>query len=221
MGTKENEAEHAAQQAQKEQGTPETEMESTVEHPQESESTDTLKTYTWHSGSKGTGDEGKEGGGTAASTSTVNKIQKASTSKWSKMQTWRKSHSEDPGDRNACGKGGEANKMDKGTGGARKNPFRRALSEPPGSLFATLSSGGSANAAHAAAASVAPEASAVSCPDTQRGGGGALIKKYFRTVSQKLKRPRLQSRHSANTLLPGKVSGCMNRFKLHSVYRLG
>lgn len=211
MGTEEKDSEPAAQQPPKEQGSPEKEKESPVEPPQGqiSETSDPLNTYKWHTGSKGTLDEVKEeGGGAASSTSTIDKIQKASTNKWSKMQNWRKAMSEDPGEKNSSGgKGGEGAKPDKGTTGTRKNPFRRALSEPPGSLFAALSpSSSAASSANAASSSAAAEASGVSSTDpSQRAGGGALIKKYLRTVSQKLKRPKLQSRSSTPSLLHGKV----------------
>ncbi|KAM7393636.1 hypothetical protein PAMP_020493 [Pampus punctatissimus] len=202
MGTEEKDSEASAQQPQKKQGSTVKETESLTEHSpgQASETTDTLNTYKWHTGSKGTLDDLKEveEGGATSSTSTIDKSQKTSTTKWNKMQTWRKALSEDPGDKQSSGKSGEASKPDKVAGGGRKNPFRRALSEPPGSLFAALSpSSSSANTAHAAPSSAAPEASGVSTTDpSQRGGGGALFKKYLRTVSQKLKRPRLQSRNS-------------------------
>ncbi|XP_023262641.1 RAS protein activator like-3-like isoform X1 [Seriola lalandi dorsalis] len=205
MGTEEIDSEPPAQQAPKEQRSPEKEKESSVEPPpgQTSETTDPLNTYKWHTGSKGTLNEVKEEGGSAASSaSTINKIQKASTHKWNKMHNWRKALSEETADKNP-GKGGEGAKLDKGTGGARKNPFRRALSEPPGSLFATSTSASSAaGSANAASSSAAEEASGVSSTDpSQRGGGGALLKKYMRVVSQKFKRPKLQSRSSTPTLL--------------------
>ncbi|XP_034456672.1 RAS protein activator like-3 isoform X1 [Hippoglossus hippoglossus] len=198
MGTEEKDSEPAAQQP-KEHGSPETEKESPVEPPagQISDTTDTINTYSWQTG-KGALDDVKDRGegGAASSTSTLDKIQKASSNKWSKMQNWRKALSEEPG-----GKGGEGAKLDKGASGTRKNPFRRALSEPPGSLFAAHSSsaGGSADAASCSAAAEAPGVS--STDPSQKGGGGALFKKYLRTVSQKLKRPKLQSRSSTQTLL--------------------
>ncbi|XP_049899549.1 RAS protein activator like-3 [Epinephelus moara] len=206
MGTEEKDLESAVQQPPKEQGSPEKENESPVEPPQGQtpETNDPLNTYKWHTGSRGTLNEVKEDGdgGAASSTSTIDRIQKASTNKWSKMQNWRKALSEDPGDKHSSsGKGGENAKTDKG---ARKNPFRRALSEPPGSLFAALTpSSSSASSANAASSSAAAEPSAVSSTDpSQKGGGGALLKKYLRSVSQKLKRPRLQSRNSTPALLP-------------------
>ncbi|XP_045903891.1 RAS protein activator like-3 isoform X1 [Micropterus dolomieu] len=208
MGTEEKPLEPAAQQPPKEQGSPAKEKESPVEPPQgqTSETPDPLNTYKWHTGSKATLNEVKEEEeeeGAASSTSTIDKIQKASTNKWSKMQNWRKALSEDPGDKSSSsGKGGEGAKPDRAAGGTRKNPFRRALSEPPGSLFAALSPS-SSSASSAQPASSLAEASGVSSTDpSQRGGGGALLKKYLRTVSQKLKRPRLQSRSSTPNLVP-------------------
>ncbi|XP_062244446.1 ras/Rap GTPase-activating protein SynGAP isoform X2 [Platichthys flesus] len=198
MGTEEKDLEPAAQQP-KEHGSPEKETESPVEPPagQISDTTDTIDTYSWQTG-KGALDDVKDRGegGAASSSSTIDKIQKASSNKWTKMQNWRKALSEEP-----CGKGGEGAKQDKGASGTRKNPFRRAQSEPPGSLFTALSSsaGGSTDAASCSATAEAP---AVSSTDpSQRGGGGALFKKYLRSVSQKLKRPKLQSRSSTQTLL--------------------
>ncbi|XP_029365214.1 RAS protein activator like-3 isoform X2 [Echeneis naucrates] len=196
MGTEEIDSEPEAQQ-------PEKEKESHVDPPpgQISETNDPLNTYKWHTGSKGTLNEVKEEGGAASSISTINKIQKASTNKWSKMQNWRKALSEDNAEKNSTGgKGGEGTKLDKGTGGPRKNPFRRALSEPPGSLFMTSSSN-AASSVNAASSSVAEEASGVSTDTSQKGGGGARLKKYMRVVSQKFKRPKLQSRSSNPTLL--------------------
>lgn len=202
MGTEEKDPEPAAQPASKEQGSPEKEN----EPPQTSETSDPLNTYKWHTGSKGTLNEQKEEGeGTpASSTSTMEKIQKASSNKWSKMQNWRKALSEDPGEKNSSnGKSSDAAKPEKASGGTRKNPFRRALSEPPGSLFAALSTANSAHAgsSSAAATSAGTEASGAASSDpSQKGGGGALFKKYLRSVSQKLKKPKLQPRNSTPSL---------------------
>ncbi|XP_042341062.1 RAS protein activator like-3 [Plectropomus leopardus] len=206
MGTEEKDLESAAEQPAKEQGSPEKEKEPPLEPPQGQtpDTSDPLNTYKWHTDSRGALNEVKEDGegGAASSTSTIDRIQKASTNKWSKMQNWRKALSEDPGDKHSsAGKGGEGTKTDKG---ARKNPFRRALSEPPGSLFASLTP--SSSSTNAASLSAAAEASGASSTDpSQKGGGGKLLKKYLRTVSQKLKRPRLQSRNSTPTLLPDVV----------------
>ncbi|XP_008278025.1 RAS protein activator like-3 isoform X2 [Stegastes partitus] len=205
MGTEERDSEPAAQP--KEQESPDKDKELHVESPQgaAAEPADPLNTYKWHTGSKGTLDELKEeaeaagGAAAAASTSTIDRIQKASSNKWNKMQQWRKALSEDPGDKTSPREGA---KPDKGAGGGRKNPFKRAQSEPSGSLFAGVSaSSSSAGAAPSSAA--AAEASGASSPAdaSQKAGGGALLKKYLRTVSQKLKRPRLQSRNSTPSLL--------------------
>ncbi|XP_059200074.1 RAS protein activator like-3 [Centropristis striata] len=207
MGSEEKECE---QPVKEEQRSPEKEQEPPAEPPQgQTEPADPLNTYKWHTGSKGTLEEVKEeagGGGAASSSSTMDRIQKASTNKWSKMQNWRKALSEDPGDKSSSGaKGGDAAKPEKDKG-PRKNPFRRALSEPPGSLFSALNpSSSSSSPAHAAASSSSSSAAAetpgASTDPSQKPGGGALLKKYLRTVSQKLKRPRLQSRNSTPTLL--------------------
>ncbi|XP_074549521.1 ras/Rap GTPase-activating protein SynGAP isoform X2 [Halichoeres trimaculatus] len=203
MGTEEKDVESAAQQPVQEQDLPERGKESPVEppHGQASDPADPLNTYKWQTGSKGALNEVREEaeGAAASSTSTIERIQKASTNKWNKMQNWRKALSEDS--HAPSGKGGEGAKPEKSTGGAKKNPFRRALSEPPGSLFAALSpSTSSAASAQAGSSSAAAEAS--STDPAQRGSGGALLKKYLRSVSQKLKRPRLQSRCSTPNLLP-------------------
>lgn len=204
MGSEEKDSEPVL----KEPGSPEKEKESPVEAPQGQtpETSDPLNTYKWHTGSKGTLDEVKEGEeAPASSTSTIDRIQKASTNKWNKMQNWRKALSEDPGDKNpSSGKSGEAAKPEKSTGGNRKNPFRRALSEPPGSLFAARApSSSAASTTAAASSSAAAEASGSSTDPAQKGGGGMLFKKYLRTVSQKLKRPKVQSRSSTPALQRG------------------
>ncbi|CAJ1052635.1 RAS protein activator like-3 isoform X2 [Xyrichtys novacula] len=204
MGTEEKDLEPVAQQPAKEQESSEKEKESPVDS---ADTTDPLTTYKWQTGSKGALNEVREDteGAPASSTSTIERIQKASASKWNKMQNWRKALSEDTGEKHSTnGRGGEGTKPEKGTGGTRKNPFRRALSEPPGSLFATLSpSSSSAGSAQVATSSAAAEASGGSSTDpAQRGSGGALFKKYLRSVSQKLKRPKLQSRSSTPNLVP-------------------
>ncbi|XP_071392099.1 ras/Rap GTPase-activating protein SynGAP isoform X1 [Centroberyx affinis] len=207
MGTEEKDSEPAAEHLPNEMGPTEKEKDPPAEHPQDQpaeNSSDPLNTYKWHTGSKGTLDEVKGEGeaGTSSAASTMDKVQKSSSTKWSKMQHWRKALSEEHGDKSSStGKGGEAAKSDKGI---RKNPFRRALSEPPGSLFAALSpSSSSAQSTQAAPGSAAADASGVCSSDpSQRAGGGALLRKYFKTVSQKLKRPKLQTRNST-PILPG------------------
>ncbi|KAJ0041703.1 hypothetical protein NL108_008152, partial [Boleophthalmus pectinirostris] len=81
----------------------------------------------------------------------------------------------------------------------RRYPFIRALSEPPGMLFSARGQSGSSSQT-APPSSSDNEASGGS-PSTdpgQKGAavGGALFKKYLRTVSQKFKRPKLHSRSS-------------------------
>lgn len=192
MGTEDIELEPAAPQPPREQ---EKEGESPT-----CDSSRPLNTYKWHTGSGGGLDQGRA---EASPTSTLSKIQKASSNKWSKMQNWRKALSEEQPDKSpSSGRSAEGGRA----GAARKSPFRRALSEPLGSRLATLTSSSSpapAAAADAAADAAGPSGAPPSTDASQRGSGGMLFKKYLRTVSQKLKRPRLLSRSSASNLLPG------------------
>lgn len=222
MGTEEKDSEHEPEHLPKQIEPTGKDMELLAEHPLDppSESSDPLNTYKWHTGSKGTldGVKGEVEGGNTSATSTIEKAEKSSTGKWNKMQNWRKALSEDPGDKSSSmGKSGDASKPEKGAG-ARKNPFRRALSEPPGSLFAALSSSSnSANSAQASPSTATAEASGISPMDTpQKGGGGAIFRRYLKTMSQKLKRPRLQSRNSTPTLLPGEVPDSIKSHSVHS-----
>ncbi|XP_024145306.1 RAS protein activator like-3 isoform X2 [Oryzias melastigma] len=204
MGTTEEKgSEPAALPQSKDQGL--IEKEPAVETPQTSETSDPLNTYKWHT--KGAGSDLKEegDGDAASSTPATEKYQKATSNKWAKMQNWRKALSEDTAaDKSSSGgKSADGAKPEKGA--ARKNPFRRAVSEPAGSLFAALSSStqaasSSSSSSSAAAAAASSEAS---CADpSQKGSGGALFKKYLWNVTQKLKRPKLQTRSSTPTLLP-------------------
>lgn len=212
MGNDEKDLELPVQDAPKDQESPVMEKKSPVEAPQgqSSESADPLNTYKWHTGSRGTLNEVKEEQGEAASsTSTISKFQKASANKWSKMQNWRKALSEESWDKNLSnGKGGEGSKTDKSTSGSRRNPFKRALSEPPGSLAArvTLSTSntGAASSTTTDTSSAAAKEPGISSTDSShKGGGGMPFKKYLRTVSQKFKRPRLTSRNSTPNMMPG------------------
>lgn len=191
MGTEEKELEPAAQQPPKEQ-----------EEKDESPSCDTsdpLTTYKWHTGSRGDLDEVR---GEASPTSTISKFQKASSNKWSKMQNWRKALSEEHPDKTPSSeKSGEGAR----TRGTSKNPFRRAFSEPLGPKLSTLTPSSSSAPPAPAAESAGASGLSSSAEPSQRGSGGMLFKKYLRTVSQKLKRPRLQSRWSASNLLAGTV----------------
>lgn len=218
MGNDEKDLELAVEDVPKDQESPWMEKESPVESPQQqsSESADPLNTYKWHTGSRGTLNEAKEEGQgeAASSTSTISKFQKASANKWSKMQNWRKALSEDSWDKNPSnGKGGEGSKTDKSATGSRRNPFKRALSEPPGSLAARLtqstSNTGSASSTPTDTSSVAAKESGISSTDSShKSGGGMPFKKYLRTVSQKFKRPRLTNRNSTPNMMPGTAVNC-------------
>ncbi|XP_071032841.1 disabled homolog 2-interacting protein-like isoform X4 [Oncorhynchus clarkii lewisi] len=205
MGTnQEAESEPEAKQIAEETGPTEEEKETPAEHPQDAtppEDVDPLNTYKWHTGAKAATLDGTRGDGGVTASTTIEKVEKTSTTRWSnKMQNWRKALSEDPGERaSTVGRGGETPRLEKNPA-SRKNPFRRAQSEPPGSLFTTQSPSSSAQATSGPGASAeAPEPSLADTP--QKGGGGALFRKYIRTVSQKLKRPRLLGRNSTPTLL--------------------
>lgn len=218
MGTDEKDLELAVQDPPKELESSRMETETPGETPQgqSSESADPLHTYKWQTGSRGTLNEVKEEGQgeVASSTSTISKFQKASANKWNKMQNWRKALSEDPGDKNPSnGKGGEGGKADKSSAGSKRNLFRRAQSEPPGSLAARVAqstvSTSTASCAPTGASSATAEDPGVSSSDSShRGGGGMLFKKYLRTVSQKFKRPRLMSRSSNPNMMPGTAIDC-------------
>ncbi|XP_029632644.1 RAS protein activator like-3 isoform X2 [Salmo trutta] len=209
MGTnQEAESEPEDKPIAEETGPTEEEKETSAEHPQDAtpaEDVDPLNTYKWHTGAKAATLDGTRGEGGETASTTIEKMEKTPTTKWSnKMQNWRKALSEDPGDKaSTAGRGGETPKLEKNPA-CRKNPFRRAQSEPPGSLFTTLSPSSSAQATSGLGASA--EESESSPTDTpQKGGGGALLRKYIRTVSQKLKKPRLLSRNSTSNLLQDAV----------------
>ncbi|XP_030638580.1 LOW QUALITY PROTEIN: RAS protein activator like-3 [Chanos chanos] len=157
-----------------------------------------LNTYKWHTGAKHANDGAK---GKGEGQGTVERLEKGSSTKWSKMQSWRKALSEDAGDRaSAAGKKAEnAPKQDKHAT-SRKNPFRRALSEPPGSLLSSVLSPSSSSSSSQPNA----EASGSNTQDTAQKG---KLRKYLDTVSQKFKRPRLQSRNSTPIIEhdPGKL----------------
>lgn len=193
MGTEDSELEPAALQPPKEEEKEEESPTCEASHP--------LNTYKWHTGTGGGPEQARA---EASPTSTLSKIQKASSNKWSKMQNWRKALSEEQPDKSpSSGRSGEGARA----GAAKKNPFRRALSEPLGARLATLTSSSSSSPAAPAADSAGPSgipSGGPSSTDTsQRGSGGMLFKKYLRTVSQKLKRPRLLSRSSTSNLLTG------------------
>lgn len=195
-----------------------------LSEPSPSEDDDPLIVYKWHTASKEPPGDSKGDGGASAAASPMDKAQKSSTTvpttattRWSKIKNWRKALSDDLGDRPfsssssaaaSPGKSGPGVKPEKAPG-ARKNPFRRALSEPTALLAAFTSSSNSPNSSsssrHHENSSSSTTDAAPPADASQRGGGGALFRMYLKTVSQKLKRPRLPSRHSTHNLLPGNV----------------
>lgn len=131
-----------------------------------------LNTYTWHT-------EGGRG----------DPSEKSVGNKWSKMQSWRKTLSEDtpsksPAPSPAPGSRGGDGSTKAASG--RKNPFRRALSEPPGSLLSSILSPSSSSPSPVETGAAA---------DTPQGG---KFRKYLRQVSQRLKRPRAQNRNNTS-----------------------
>lgn len=134
-----------------------------------------LNAYTWHTG-------GARG----------DPAEKSAGNKWSKMQSWRKALSEDAPNKSPAPSPSSRPRAGDGTTkpvSGRKNPFRRALSEPPGSLLSSILSPSSSSTSPSAAE---PGAAA----DTPQGG---KLRKYLRQVSQRLKRPRAQNRNNTNT----------------------
>lgn len=161
-----------------EQSTPEIEeeMDQTPEQnsPAAEEPQQLLNTYKWHTGAK----TETPGHGT------IERLEKGASTKWNKMQNWRKALSEDTGEKSSTRGGGESPAKSEKPVTSRKNPFRRALSEPAGSLLSSVLSPSSASGSSNA------QASGSGSQDMSHRG---KIRKYLQTVSQKLKRPRLQS----------------------------
>ncbi|KAI4888227.1 hypothetical protein NFI96_027247 [Prochilodus magdalenae] len=147
--------------------------ESEAEQPEDGNNP--LSTYKWHTGAKSE----------AGSQGTFERLEKGAANKWSKMQNWRKALSEDcaekPSTSTAPAKAGESPTKPEKPASSRKNPFRRALSEPPGALLSSVLS---------PSTSASGEASG---EPAQKG----KLRKYLHQVSQKLKRPRLQPRNNA------------------------
>ncbi|XP_067230211.1 RAS protein activator like-3 isoform X1 [Chanodichthys erythropterus] len=143
--------------------------------PQQQEDGKLLNTYKWHTGAKTE----------TAAQGAIEKLEKGASNKWNKMQSWRKALSEDAGEKcSTAPRGAESpSKADK-PATSRKNPFRRALSEPPGSLLSSVLNSSSASGSSSA------QASGTTVQDTTQRG---KIRKYLQTVSQKFKRQRLQS----------------------------
>ncbi|XP_049576064.1 ras/Rap GTPase-activating protein SynGAP isoform X2 [Syngnathus scovelli] len=186
MGTEQQEVESTTHPPQTEQGSAAKKRNPPADHleGQAAESTDPLKTYKWKTASKEFLHEVSEDGASSAA-STTERTQKGN--KWNKMQLRRKALSEED----------KATKMNS-TG---KNPFQRALSLPPMSFFTMLTQSSSSDSAPHGEP---PKPSVTEATlEPEQGGGGARFKKCWRSVSQKLKRPRLQSRNSAPILLQG------------------
>ncbi|CAL8333518.1 unnamed protein product [Lota lota] len=202
MGNDENEFEPADEDVPKEAKQTAVEKEPRSEPP--SENSDPLNIYNWHTSTKGTPGDGKGDGGATAAASPMEKFQKSSSTKWSRIQNWGKALSDDLGERafshSSPVKSKSTGAKPEKASGAQKHPFRRAASEPAGSLFSAHSS--ISNSGHATQSTAATDASGASPVDaSQRGGGGTLFRKCLKTVSQKLKMPKLQSRHSTTNLL--------------------
>ncbi|XP_062853191.1 RAS protein activator like-3 [Trichomycterus rosablanca] len=131
-----------------------------------------LSTYSWHTGAR---------------------PEQAAGGKWSKMQSWRKALSEDTPEKSpaptpghgpaAEGPGVRPGDTHTKPASARKNPFRRALSEPPGSLLSSILNPSSSSAAAAGGSGM----------DSEPAQGGR-IRKYLQQMSQKFKKPRTQTR---------------------------
>ncbi|KAJ8363440.1 hypothetical protein SKAU_G00122710 [Synaphobranchus kaupii] len=189
MGTnKEADFEEAAPNTQEEVGSIEKDPLADPQ-PDQPEDSDLLNTYKWHTKGRLPPDGGKTEAGAPVA---PDRAEKSSPTKWSKMQSWRKAFSEDVGDKSSART--EGSKPEKGAG-PRKKPFRRALSEPPGSLLSTVRS--AIPSSQAPDPDASPTDPSGSSPQEAQGrGGGAIFRKYLRTVSQKFKRPRLQSRNS-------------------------
>ncbi|KAL7891007.1 hypothetical protein AOLI_G00004830 [Acnodon oligacanthus] len=140
---------------------------------QQEDGNNPLSTYKWHTGAKTE----------ASSQGTFERLEKGAANKWSKMQNWRKALSEDSGDKSttvAMAKGGESPTKSEKPVSSKKNPFRRALSEPPGALLSSV---------------LSPSTSASSEASGETAQKGKL-RKYLHQVSQRLKRPRLQPRNN-------------------------
>ncbi|XP_054636092.1 ras/Rap GTPase-activating protein SynGAP isoform X2 [Dunckerocampus dactyliophorus] len=90
---------------------------------------------------------------------------------------------------------GTTEKIQKGNKWSKMQTWRKALSEDPEDKTTKMNS-------------MPPtEAGWDTSTDPQQEGGGARLKKYWRSVSQKLKRPKLLSRNSAPFLRPGLDEG--------------
>ncbi|XP_076871466.1 ras/Rap GTPase-activating protein SynGAP isoform X2 [Brachyhypopomus gauderio] len=176
MGTKEEpDMEQSPPQHEEEETAPSERNGPTEKEAERPEDENPLNTYHWHTGAKAEG----------VGQGTFEKIEKGAANKWTKMQNWRKALSEETDKSSTAPRGGENSvKPDRP---ARKNPFRRAQSEPSGSLL---------NSVMSPSSSAAPTSEASGCGTTTEASQKGKIRKYLHQVSQRLKRQRLQSRNS-------------------------
>lgn len=143
--------------------------------PRQPEDGKLLNTYKWHTGAKPE----------TVAQGPIERIEKGASNKWNKMQSWRKALSEEAGEKcSTATRGSESPSKPDKPAISRKNPFRRALSEPPGSFLSSALSSSSTSGSSSA------QASGSTVQDTTQRG---KIRKYLQTVSQKFKRQRLQS----------------------------
>lgn len=188
MGTnKESDKEQTSPKMQEETGSSGKDHAADLQ-PAPPEDPDLLNTYKWHTGSKG------DVGGSAS----LERPEKSVATKWSKMQGWRKALSEDAAEKREPVENAKPGRSTTG----RKNPFRRALSEPPGALLSTAVNPASSQLAGCPSSAESPGSST---QEVQQRGGGNPLRKYLRTVSQKFKRPRLQSRNSTPAGVEGEL----------------
>lgn len=191
MGTnKEPSAEQSAPQIEEDMELSPEQNSPVDQDPHQPEDGKLLNTYKWHTGAKTE----------TAAQGAIERLEKGASNKWNKMQSWRKALSEDAGEKcSTATRGAESPSKPDKPATSRKNPFRRALSEPPGSLLSSVlnSSSGSSSA----------QASGTTVQDTTQRG---KIRKYLQTVSQKFKRQRLQStlvaEHGKSFILNAKCS---------------
>ncbi|XP_067315148.1 disabled homolog 2-interacting protein isoform X2 [Pseudorasbora parva] len=176
MGTnKEPSAEQSASQIEEDMELSSEQNSPVDQDPKQPEDGKLLNTYKWHTGAK---TESLPQGA-------IERLEKGASNKWNKMQSWRKALSEDAGEKySTAARGAESPSKPEKPATSRKNPFRRALSEPPGSILSSVLSSSSASGSSSA------QASGTTLQDTTQRG---KLRKYLQTVSQKFKRPRLAS----------------------------
>lgn len=176
MGTnKDPSAEQSASQTEEDMELSPNQNSPVDQDPRQPEDGKLLNTYKWLTGAKNE----------TVTQGTIERLEKGASNKWNKMQSWRKALSEDTGEKySTATRGSESPSKPDKPATSRKNPFRRALSEPPGSLLSSVLSSSSASG------SSSTQVSGSTVQDTTQKG---KIRKYLQTVSQKFKRQRLHS----------------------------